>query len=136
MTYEEDTYSKIFNALKHPVRRKIIGILNEKPSTYTELLNRLEVETGFLNYHLDFLGELVKKDDGRYILSEFGRAAYELTKSVEAPVKKSGMTNPLDWKKSSTYISLILLVILIFSNIYLVYAYQSLSREKTNLIND
>ena len=66
MTYEEDTYSKIFTAMKHPVRRKIIGILNETPATYTELLNRLEVETGFLNYHLSFLdGLITKKNDAK-----------------------------------------------------------------------
>jgi len=135
MTYEKDTYSKIFSVLKHPVRRKIIGILNETPATYTELLNRLEVETGFLNYHLDFIGELVnKKNNGRYVLSEFGRAAFELITGVEAPIKRQSRTiNFFNLKINPDYLALIFVAILLVSNIYLVYVYQDLSRENQGL---
>jgi DNA-binding transcriptional ArsR family regulator len=87
MDYEEDTYTKIFASLKHPIRRKILQILNETPATYTELLKMLGVETGFLNYHLEKLSELISKDEAnRYRLSEFGKASLNLVKSVESPV--------------------------------------------------
>jgi hypothetical protein len=120
--------------MKHPVRRKIIGILNETPATYTELLNRLEVETGFLNYHLSFLdGLITKKNDARYVLSDFGRAAFELTNSIEAPIKRKSRTiNFFNWNINPAYITIIFIAILFLSNVYLVYAYQSLSSEKTN----
>lgn len=137
LTYEEDTYSKIFNSMKHPVRRKIIGILNETPATYTELLNRLEVETGFLNYHLDFLGELVTKKNGRYVLSDFGRAAFELISGVEAPKKRKSMIIKFfNLRINPTYLSLIFVVILLISNICLIYAYQDLSKENQHLLNE
>src|SRR4030042_2727488 len=89
MDFEEDTYSKIFLALKHPIRRKIIRILDESPALYTDILNELRVETGLLNYHLESLKELVnKKENGRYTLSTLGEAAIDLTKRVEEPVKR------------------------------------------------
>jgi DNA-binding transcriptional ArsR family regulator len=87
--FEEDTYSRIFSALKHPARRKILAILNESPASYTELLNRLGVESGFLSYHLENLSGLVSKDqEDRYFLSEFGKAGLALTERIEEPVKQ------------------------------------------------
>jgi len=87
--FEEDTYSRIFSALKHSARRKILAILGENPASYTELLNRLGVESGFLSYHLENLKGLVSKDDeGRYFLSEFGKAGLALTERIEKPIKR------------------------------------------------
>jgi len=104
---EEDTYSSIFLALKHPVRRKILRMLDESPATYTQILNSLGVETGFLNYHLESLSALITKNrDGQYFLSEFGKAALALTTTIEAPAK--GEPRRLDvfgFKISSTIIS-------------------------------
>jgi len=81
---DEETYSVIFAALKHPIRRKILRMLSEDELTYTQMLTRLGVDTGHLNYHLENLGELLSKtDDGKYRLSEFGTAALGLMGSVE-----------------------------------------------------
>lgn len=89
MDLEDDTYSIIFNALKHPIRRKILRMLNQSPSIYTEILTNLNIENGLLNYHLDNMKELLTKDEGgRYKLSEFGRAAINLIEKVEEPIKK------------------------------------------------
>jgi DNA-binding transcriptional ArsR family regulator len=89
MDLEDDTYSIIFNALKHPIRRKILRMLNQSPSPYTEILTTLSIENGLLNYHLDNMKELLTKDEeGRYKLSEFGRAAINLIEKVEEPIKK------------------------------------------------
>ena len=52
MELEEDTYSSIFNALKHPIRRRILRIIEDKPTTYTEIQNQLSIDNGLLNYHL------------------------------------------------------------------------------------
>ena len=81
---DEETYSVIFAALKHPVRRKILRMLSEDELTYTQMLTRLGVDTGHLNYHLESLGELLAKmDDGKYRLSESGKAALGLMSGVE-----------------------------------------------------
>lgn len=87
MDFEEDTYTAIFSALKHPIRRKILRMLEAEPATYTEMMNALGVETGLLNYHLESLSALLaKNDEGRYHLSDFGEAAMSLTRRVEEPI--------------------------------------------------
>ncbi len=88
MSAEDDTYSTIFAALKHPIRRNILRRLSSAPISYTELLNSLDIENGLLNYHLEAMRELVKKgEDGAYSLSEYGRAGLNLIQRVEEPVR-------------------------------------------------
>ena len=91
MKIEEDTYSSIFQALKHPIRRRILRMLREHPMTYTEILNELGIENGLLNYHLENLVELLAKgEDDKYRLSEFGEAGLSVIERVETP--KSNVT--------------------------------------------
>ena len=86
MSFEDDTYSSIFTALKHPIRRKILRILDQAPATYTDIQKQIGIDNGLLNYHLDNMKDLVNKgEDGKYSLSEFGRAALGVTEKVEAP---------------------------------------------------
>lgn len=136
MDFEEDTYSSIFLALKHPIRRKILRMLGKTPAAYTEILNQFGVETGFLNYHLESLSGLIaKKKDGRYFLSEFGEAALALITQVESPVEKKGRRMEIfGFKFNPAYISLAIIVILVVSNVYWVYAFQGLYKDKTNAL--
>ncbi len=136
MSFEEDTYSRIFAALKHPVRRKILAILGEERLTYTELLNRLGVETGFLNYHLENLSELIAKDsEGRYHLSEFGAAARSLSSGVEAPVRRKANSLSLFGRRVESRILVSgLVAILILSNAFFVYSVHSQSLDRANTI--
>jgi len=91
-SFEEDSYSVIFTALKHPVRRHILRMISGEPKTYTDLLKALEVESSYLTYHLDNLKPLVSKtDDGKYVLSSFGQAALNLMTGVEEPKRKEGL---------------------------------------------
>jgi len=61
-------------------------MLSDEELTYTQMLTELDLDTGHLNYYLDSLGELLAKtDDGKYRLSEFGRAALGLMGGVEEP---------------------------------------------------
>jgi len=86
MSNEDDTYSTIFTALKHPIRRNILRRLSKSSASYTELLNELDIENGLLNYHLESMRELVRKrEDGSYTLTEFGRAGLSLIQRVEEP---------------------------------------------------
>lgn len=133
---EEDTYSSIFLALKHPVRRKILNMLNEDPATYTQILNKLKVGTGFLNYHLESLDGLVTKNEhDKYILSDFGEAALTLMKMVEEPVKKE-VEEPVKKSRELKTVLLMIMAVLILSNVYWVYNSQELSKDKMNALGE
>jgi hypothetical protein len=113
---EDDTYSSIFKALKHPIRRRILKILEAQPSSYTDILRSLDIDNGLLNYHLENLGELVSKlPDERYILSDYGRAAVALNHRVEEPPKREeiGLMPRLAGSASLKIVSVLLLVAVI-----------------------
>jgi len=81
---EEETYSLIFTSLKHPIRRRILRMLADKPLTYSEILETLNIDSGHLSYHLENLGDLtVHSNNGQYQLSSFGEAAVKLMGGVE-----------------------------------------------------
>ena len=83
---EEELYGPIFSALKHPIRRKILRILNRGEANYSELLEALGVESGHLNYHLKAMEPLLKKSgEGAYGLSEYGRIALRTMREAEEP---------------------------------------------------
>jgi DNA-binding transcriptional ArsR family regulator len=56
---EEETYSLIYSSLKHPVRRKILRMLEIKPLTFSEILEVVSIDSGHLTYHLENLGDLI-----------------------------------------------------------------------------
>jgi Predicted transcriptional regulator len=94
----EEIYSIMFKSLKHPIRRKILRILADKPLAFSEMLELLGISSSNLTYHLDNLGELVSKDErGVYRLSTFGQASVSTMKVVEdaptAPRKKRSARN-------------------------------------------
>lgn len=83
-SHEDEIYSIMFASLKHPVRRKILRMLGNKPMTFMEIVEELGVSTPHLTYHLENLGELVSKtDNGLYRLSTFGLATLSAMKGVE-----------------------------------------------------
>ena len=74
----------VFEALSHETRRKIIRMLRERPLSYSEMLDALDVETGALNYHLGKLKGLVEKSgNGTYVLTPLGVKAYNVLKCYE-----------------------------------------------------
>ena len=81
---EEETYSLIFASLKHPIRRKILRMLANKPLIFSEILNALSIDSGHLSYHLDTLDHLIMHTvEGKYALSSVGIAAVKLMRGVE-----------------------------------------------------
>jgi len=81
---EDEIYSTMFNSLKHPVRRKILRMLADKPMTFMEMVEELGVSSPHLTYHLESLGELVSKlYTGQYRLSAFGLASVSAMRGVE-----------------------------------------------------
>jgi DNA-binding transcriptional ArsR family regulator len=94
MSFEEDTYTTIFKAMQHPIRRRILRMISEKPSTYTEIQRDLNIDNGLLNYHLEALNSLITKNgEEKYTLSDFGRATAGLIKGVEEPNKDTKVTS-------------------------------------------
>ena len=113
---EEETYSLIFTSLKHPIRRRILRMLADKPLTYSEILDSLNIDSGHLSYHLENLGDLtVHSNSGQYRLSSFGLAAVKLMGGVEE--QKCTKPNP---KKQTQIYSIILALALIGASFHLV----------------
>lgn len=81
---EKDPLFGFFESLVHPLRVKILTLLyeNERMS-YSELLERLNIETGKLNFHFKKLSGLIEKDvDGNYKLTSKGVFAIGAIKAV------------------------------------------------------
>ena len=99
---EEEIYSIMFTSLKHPVRRKILRMLNDKPLTFMEMVDNLGVSSSHLTYHLESLGELIfKMENGKYKLSTFGLATVSAMKGVEEAPEvetKRRLKLPFKWK--------------------------------------
>ncbi|MHA1753773.1 MAG: FAD-dependent oxidoreductase [Candidatus Helarchaeota archaeon] len=70
----------IYSILSHPLRRKILYILDKEGYLqYTELMERLGLETtGQLNFHLKKLGTLINKDNKSYFLTKEGKMIVKL----------------------------------------------------------
>jgi len=86
---EEETYSVIFRSLKHPIRRKILRMLANRPMSFSEILEGVTIDSGHMTYHLESLGELIiRTSDGRYALSSIGTAAMKLMGGVEEGVEE------------------------------------------------
>lgn len=88
---EELGAEEFFEILSHNIRRRIIQLLYERVEmSYTDLLEALKVGDGTLNFHLRKLAKMVRHTEkGTYILSEYGRLAYDTMRSVSS-ILKSG----------------------------------------------
>lgn len=113
---EEETYSLIFRSLKHPIRRKILRILVDKELAFSEILNSLSIDSGHLSYHIENLGDLVKRFvNGKYGLSSIGVAAVDLMSGVEEAPRLPAPTGKLRWKNIRNILIGAVLVILMAS---------------------
>ena len=114
-SHEDEIYSTMFTSLKHPVRRKILRMLGNKPMTFMEMVEELGVSSPNLTYHLESLGELISKmDNDQYKLSTFGVATVDAMKGIEEvktePKRRSGAST---WQVFSA--ALIVTVLLLAS---------------------
>jgi hypothetical protein len=141
---EEEIYSIMFTSLKHPVRRKILRMLADKPMTFMQMVETLSVSTSHLTYHLEALGELLSKSEELYYLSTFGQATVSAMRGVEEvpEVKvKQRINLPSKWK--ALFAGLLICVVLLASLNGLQYASlaqlasseDSLRRENQQLLS-
>ncbi len=136
-SHEDEIYSTMFTSLKHPVRRKILRMLGNKPMTFMEMVEELGVSSPNLTYHLESLGELISKmDNDQYKLSSFGVATVDAMKGIEEvktePKRRSGA---FKWQVFSAALIVAVLLLASFaalqynSIIELTSAQQSLSSQ-------
>ncbi len=113
---EEEIYSIMFTSLKHPVRRKILRMLADKPMTFMQMVETLGVSTSHLTYHLEALGELLSKSEDMYYLSTFGDATVSAMKGVEeVPEIKVKKRIDLSNKWKTLLVGLLVCVVLLAS---------------------
>ncbi len=86
MAVDEENVSKIFSALSHPLRRRILLNLNEKGEcSFTDFMNTLDVDTGKLSFHIRNLSPFMEQTStGRYRLNNAGQNAIRLIKELES----------------------------------------------------
>jgi len=118
---EEETYSLVFTSLKHPIRRRMLRMLANKPLAFSEILETLTIDSGHLSYHLESLGDLiVHNQNGKYQLSSIGVAAVRLMSGVEEHPSTSPHQKPRKSKFIPQVYSLILVIALIAMSIHIV----------------
>ena len=106
---------KRYKALDHPIRRRIVQLLADDPQTYSQLLQRLEIESGHLAYHLRNLGELLEKnEEGLYYLNWEGEKAYEFLTGEK--LYKESDDNPFE---QASFLLVIFLIVVIAGAIFL-----------------
>ncbi len=60
---ESEEITKVYSALGHPLRKKIVVILGEKQRAgFKDLKDALSVSVGTLYLHLEMLGDLIEQD--------------------------------------------------------------------------
>lgn len=74
----------MLNALNHRVRRDILRLIEIKGSvSYTQILNRTELPTGKLNYHLkQLIGLIEKTASDEYRLTPLGEKAVSILETI------------------------------------------------------
>ena len=76
---------KVFEAVSHPIRIKILKMLAEKPMSFSELKRELGIRSsGKLDFHLKKLGNLIATNsEGKYTLTREGYAGLQAITVVE-----------------------------------------------------
>lgn len=77
----------IHKALSHPTRIEILHLIGESfdGTTYSDLSQTLDLETGTLYHHLKLLSQLVKQDDEkRYNLTRDGHRALRMLEGLDS----------------------------------------------------
>ncbi|MEM3956779.1 MAG: winged helix-turn-helix domain-containing protein [Thermoproteota archaeon] len=105
--------AELFDTLAHPVRIRILKMLQQEPMSFSELKKALGMESsGHLQYHLERLGNMVGQDAcGKYVLSDDAKEVLRFTQLVEqVSMKKPACF----WKtRRLKLLSLIVIVVLL-----------------------
>ena len=111
---ETNEYDAIFAALKHPVRRQILLLLEQKGEvSFTDIQNAVGIsDTGLMSYHLKELAPLVEQSArGKYSLSEVGQTSVALFRKVEKERQRSSTAVRRELEKSIGKIVFLFLIV-------------------------
>jgi DNA-binding transcriptional ArsR family regulator len=100
---ETNEYDAIFAALKHPIRRQILLLLEQKGEvSFTDIQSAVGInDTGLMSYHLKELAPLVERSvRGKYRLSEIGQTSILLFRKVEKERQRSSTAVRRELEKS------------------------------------
>jgi uncharacterized RDD family membrane protein YckC/DNA-binding transcriptional ArsR family regulator len=86
LAVNEDSVTKIFEVLSHPIRRDILNLLSERGEyAFTDLLNALKVDSGKLSFHLRSLQAFTEQTPaGKYKLNQTGESAMRVIRDVSS----------------------------------------------------
>jgi uncharacterized RDD family membrane protein YckC/DNA-binding transcriptional ArsR family regulator len=86
MSLNDEGTSEILLVLSHKIRRDILfTLLDKKEQSFSELMEKLDIDTGKMSFHLRKLKRFVEQTEtGKYRLNEFGQNAIRILKDVEA----------------------------------------------------
>ena len=79
MEETKELHIRYLRAISNPVRREILKILKNQPTTITDLQTITRIDTKILKWHLDILewGECIEKDSTnleiKYSLTQYGK---------------------------------------------------------------
>ena len=78
--------AELFEALAHPVRMRILEVLEGDGVSFSELKRKVGLESsGHLSFHLAKLGDLLKvNEEGKYVLTGDGREALRMARTMRA----------------------------------------------------
>jgi uncharacterized RDD family membrane protein YckC len=86
MAVDQENVSKVLSVLSHKIRRQILVILCDKgESSFTDLMNALNIDTGKLSFHIRTLQPFLEQtESGKYKLSRAGEDAVRVVRDVES----------------------------------------------------
>ena len=85
MVPQEKISDEIYKALSHPIRRKILSLIKDHGTiSFSDLINKVQLEVGTFYYHLDAIKPLINQTSERlYQLSSLGQDVYEIMHQIE-----------------------------------------------------
>jgi uncharacterized RDD family membrane protein YckC/DNA-binding HxlR family transcriptional regulator len=86
MSVDQENVTKVLSVLSHRIRREILLILRDKgESSFTDLMNALNVDTGKLSFHIRSLQPFIEQtENGKYKLNRAGEDAVRVIRDVES----------------------------------------------------
>jgi len=76
----------VLKAISHSIRQRILKLIADNTfQSYTDIMQKLALSTGKLNFHLKQLAGLIEKQsDGSYVLTTIGNKAIDIMKQISS----------------------------------------------------
>jgi uncharacterized RDD family membrane protein YckC/DNA-binding transcriptional ArsR family regulator len=93
MTPPMTDLDEFLTAIGHPLRRQILETVYESPGiSYSQILTRVNISSGKLNFHLQKLESFLAQINGQYQISNEGLKSYRLWKMLEGRLSGTEVT--------------------------------------------